>query len=154
MRKLTVLLSLTLIIALIAGCSNSGASGGRTAEERAAVHIDVDLSVLSSTVLAAEMVKLYSNKDDYIGKMVRIRGDYNSMFIDYTGRDHHFVITLEGDSCCPDEGLEFVWNGDHKFPDDYPQLGTTIEVEGILSTYEAYGTQIIFLSVDDIFVID
>jgi len=152
---MNLLVSLILLAALLVGCSGSNASvGGRTAEERAAVHVDVDLTALSATVLAAEMVNIYTNKDDYIGKVVRVRGEYNNLFIDYTGRFHHFVLTVKGDSCCPDEGLEFEWTGDHIFPDDYPTLGATIEVEGVLSTYEAFGSQMVFLTVDNIFIIE
>jgi len=135
-----------LITVFIAGCASSGAS--RTTD-RDAVHVDVDLTVLSETVLSAELMNIIVNSDDYIGKTIRVAGTYFYIFYEPTGQIYHYVITKQGDACCQ-EGLEFIWNGEHVFPDDYPATGTPIELIGVFSRDESESIRFFYLATDDI----
>jgi hypothetical protein len=47
-----------------------------------------------------------------------------------------FVPDAQG--CCS-QGIEFVLDGDYKYPEDYPEVGDPITVEGTFDTYEIYG---------------
>jgi hypothetical protein len=56
-------------------------------------------------------------------------------------------------TCCS-QGLEFIWNGDHVYPDDYPADGTEIELVGVFGTYEELGYTYPYIAVDDIIIIN
>ena len=124
----------------------------RTPEERAATPVDVDLTVLTATMLSAEINNIYANGEDFMGKTIRVSGTYGYIPSEELGIQYHYVVTLQGDSCCQ-EGFEFLWNGDHVFPYDYPQVGTPIEVDGVFGTYEEYGYYYYYLAIDDIFIL-
>jgi len=123
----------------------------RTPEERAKTTVDIDLTELSATVLSAELTNIIINGGDYLGKTIRVSGFYNYLFYDELNTYYHFVITKDGDACCQ-EGLEFKWNGDHVFPDDYPSVRVPIEVDGVLSICEERNMRFYYLAVDDIFI--
>ena len=124
----------------------------RTPEERALSKVDIDLTVLSATVLSAELMNIIINSEDYLGKTIRVSGTYYNLFFEQTGSYYHYVITKAGDECCQ-EGMEFRLSGDPVFPDDFPRMRTIIEVEGVFSTYEELGREYYYLAVDDIFLL-
>ena len=37
-------------------------------------------------------------------------------------------------ACCS-QGIEFLLDGNYTYPNDYPQIGTEITVEGVFDTY-------------------
>jgi len=124
----------------------------RTPEERKATPVDVDLTGLNPTMLSAEIMNIYYSGDDSIGMTIRVSGIYGYAFYEEVGFRYHYVITKQGDACCQ-EGFEIRWNGDHVFPDDYPLMGTPIEVDGVFDVYEEDGYIYYYLAVDDIFIL-
>jgi len=148
-NKIRIVFLVIIITLLLAGCSSSGASSSAGEDTG---HIDVDLTALSETVLSAEIMSIVMNSDDYLGKIIKVRGTYDSFFHEQTGEHYHYVITKQGDACCL-EGLEFIWNGEHTFPDDYPASGTPIEIYGVFSKNEGEGFRYFYLAIDDINII-
>ena len=124
----------------------------RTPEERAAAPVDVDLTVFNATMLSAEVRNIYSNGNEYMGKTIRVSGPYSYASNEALGIQYHYVITKQGDACCQ-EGFEFILNGGHAFPDDYPKVGTSIEVDGVFGNYEEDGSSYYYLAIDDIFIL-
>jgi len=124
----------------------------RTPEERETAPIDIDLTVLNATMLSAEIRNMYSNGKEFMGKTIRVSGPYSYIPYEALGIQYHYVITKQGDACCQ-EGFEFIWNGDHVFPDDYPKVGTSIEVDGVFGIYEEDGSSYYYLAIDDIFIL-
>ena len=124
----------------------------RTPEEREATPVDVDLTVLNATMLSAELRNMYNSGDDFMGKTIRVSGPYSYASNEALGIQYHYVVTKQGDACCQ-EGFEFIWNGDHFFPDDYPKVGTPIEVDGVFGIYEEDGSSYYYLAIDDIFIL-
>jgi hypothetical protein len=114
--------------------------------------IDVDMTKLSSTMAFAELYNIMVNADDYLGKTVKIRGSYNAMLSDLTNQYCHLVIIGDATSCC-EIGIEFVWNGSHEYPEDYPEVYKRIEVVGVLSCIEVLGQTRYYLAVDDISIL-
>jgi len=173
MRKVKVLLSLILVVVFIAGCSGNGASGdpdntgepsageagavqddpdsteGQKPDESDKANVDIDLTRLSATMLAAEVTNIYNNGNANIGKTIRVRGDYFNFYNAEMDIHFHYVLTLNEDDCCQ-EGFEFRLSGDHVYPDDYPQIGTSIEVTGVFSSYEELGMIFYYLATDEI----
>ena len=70
-----------------------------------------------------------------MGKTIRIRGAYEVQHYEANGPYFHYVVIEDNTACCR-QRMEFVWNGDHVYPDDYPEENAEIEVTGIFGNYK------------------
>ena len=113
------------------------------------ITIDVDLTILSSTMISAEIAHIKANPDEYLGKTIKVSGLYSASY--YPPTDQYYqLVTFEDANACCQQVFEFTWNGDHTYPDDYPSENTRIEMTGVFGKYEELGRTYYFLSVDDI----
>ena len=113
-------------------------SGKKTAS--ASSDVDVDLTKLSSTILYSEVYAMMTAPEDYIGKTVRMKGQFALyQATDANGQpvpdQIYFACVIADATACCQQGMEFVLAGDAKYPDDYPELGTDITVVGEFQTY-------------------
>jgi len=127
-------------------------SCGKTSES--ADNVDLDLSTLSTIMAEAEFYSIMANSEDYIGKIIRVRGEFISLYISVIDRYYHYIAITRGDSCCPPEGLEIRLTGDMVTNDDYPINNTVIEVTGILSSNEESGINLIYLEIEEIVIFE
>ncbi len=97
--------------------------------------VDVDLTILSSTVVYSEVYNMMSLPEEYIGKTIRMEGMFSYYHDDTTGKDYFACIIKDATACCA-QGIEFELEGEHKFPDDYPKDGEYVKVEGVFDTYK------------------
>ena len=107
--------------------------------------IDLDLMGLSGVVVYAQVNNLVTDYPSWLGKTIRIEGYYSAT----EGGDdtvYHACIIPDATQCCA-QGLEFVWAGEHAYPDDYPEEGAGIIVTGRLELYRdlALGTDFLHL---------
>ena len=147
------LISVLLIVVVLVSLSACGSSG--TAESSAApvdvssgadtAPVDLDLTVLSSTMVYSEVYNmLYFYPEDYYGKTVKMAGQFNVyQWVDESGvvadmPVAYACIISDATACCA-EGMEFVLKDDLAYPDDYPELGTEITVIGEFQSYEENG---------------
>ena len=106
--------------------------------------VDVDLTVLSSTMVYSEVYNmLYYDQESYYGKTVKANGIFAiyQMVVDGVTQPDpvaYACIIADATACCA-EGMEFVLEGDYTYPDDYPELGTEITVIGEFQSYEENG---------------
>ncbi len=114
------------------GCGQK-APGSAPATE-AASDVDVDLTSLSSTFVYSEVYNMMTNPDDYMGKKICMEGAFSHYHDDTTGKDYYACIIQDATACCS-QGIEFEFEGEHKYPEDYPEEGATIRVEGVYDTY-------------------
>jgi hypothetical protein len=114
--------------------------------------VDVDLTALSSTMVFAEVYNIMVNPDDYVGRTIKMSGPYYAFYYDGNGQYYHYVIVEDATACCR-QGLEFVWNGDHSYPDDYPADNARIAVVGVFDSYDDLGNTYYHLVADDIVVL-
>ena len=151
MKKLFCLLLAALLLCTLAACGtkdNNGAGGAAdtpsASQSQSTGGIDVDLTALSSTMVYSEVYSMMSFPDDYIGKTVKMKGqfavyqatDENGAFIP----DKMFFACMIADAtaCCA-QGLEFALAGKPVYPDEYPELGAEITVVGTFEWYEEDG---------------
>ena len=127
-----------------AGAADPSADGGDSGDG-----IDVDLSETSSTLTYAQVVQILENPKYYLGKTIRIVGQYFASYFEETDKYYHFVVVGDVSLCCQ-QGVEFVWSGKHKYPDDYPEEKALIEVTGVFGSYEELGITYYYLAVDEI----
>lgn len=106
--------------------------------------VDVDLTVLSSTMVYSEVYNmLYNDPAHYLGKTVKARGEFSIYQLVTDGvlqpdPVSYACIISDAAACCA-EGMEFVLKGDLTYPDDYPELGAEIIVIGEFQSYEENG---------------
>ena len=106
--------------------------------------VDVDLTVLSSTMVYAEVYNmLYNDPESYLGKTVRARGEFSiyQLVVDGVLQPDpvaYACIIADAAACCA-EGMEFVLKDDLAYPDDYPEPGAEITVVGEFQAYEENG---------------
>ena len=96
--------------------------------------IDIDLTMLSATMVYTEVYSIMSDPDSYKGKVVRMKGAYSAFYDSSTDKYYFACIIKDATACCA-QGIEFVLTDDYTFPDDYPEDGDTITVTGTFSTY-------------------
>ena len=106
--------------------------------------VDVDLTVLSSTMVYSEVYNmLYNDPAHYLGKTVKARGGFSIYQLVTDGVLQpdpvaYACIIADATVCCA-EGMEFVPEGDLTYPEDYPELGAEITVIGEFQSYEENG---------------
>lgn len=164
MKKLISLLLTALFVLSLAACSNgntsqpaapassaisettaeipatSPAAPGPAATEPAAAEqaaksadgIDVDLTAMSSTMVYSEVLNMQQTPDKYVGKIVKMKGPFN---VSEIGDNRYFACIIADATACCSTGIEFVWAGDHSYPEDYPKKDQEITVVGTFNTY-------------------
>lgn len=106
--------------------------------------VDVDLTVLSSTMVYSEVYNmLYNDPAHYFGKTVKAKGTFSIYQLVTDGvlqpdPVSYACIISDAAACCA-EGMEFVLKDDLAYPDDYPELGAEITVIGEFQSYEENG---------------
>ena len=106
--------------------------------------VDVDLTVLSSTMVYSEVYNmLYNDPAHYLGKTVKARGTFSIYQLVTDGvlqpDPVSYVCIISDAAACCGEGMEFVLEGDYTYPNDYPELGAEITVIGEFQSYEENG---------------
>ncbi|MCL1809697.1 MAG: hypothetical protein FWG42_08075 [Clostridiales bacterium] len=153
-KRLCVLLALCLICALAAGCADQGAAeaANTTSAENAASagrveKVDIDLTQMSSTMVYGEVYSIMACPDDYLGKTIKAKGPYSAQYYDVTDKYYHYLVVADSTACCS-QGIEFVWNGDHNYPEDYPEEEEEIEITGVFGSYDELDRTYYYLSVE------
>lgn len=99
---------------------------------------DVDLTKLSSTMVYSQVYNMIVSPDDYLGKKIKMSGNF-SVYQDQTTHKIYYACLIADATACCSQGIEFELEGDYTYPDDYPELNSTITVSGIFDTYEENG---------------
>ena len=136
--------------------ANNGTSNADTEETgsltSAGAAVDVDLTRLSSIMVYSEVYNMVTSPDDYMGKTVKMKGLYYASYYDETDQYYHYIIIEDATECCQ-QGLEFIWSGTHNYPEDYPEDGTEVEVNGVFGSYEELGITYYYIAVEDIIIL-
>ena len=98
--------------------------------------VDVDLSPMSREMAATMIATIWDNPEQYVGKTIRVTGEYSGYVNPATKIRYDNVLTYVDPSGCCSYGFEFVLVDEYAFPDDYPDEGATICVVGVLDTYK------------------
>lgn len=120
--------------AVSGGVSNIGVGSNlkKEANNQGATPIDVDLTRLNAIMVYSEVNNMMTTPEDYVGKKVRMRGKL--AVYKYPERNYYTCIIADATACCQ-QGMEFLWAGNHKYPEDYPNEGDEITVTGVFDIY-------------------
>lgn len=97
--------------------------------------VDVDLTQMSATMVYAEVSNMMYCPDDYVGKIVRMRGQNINSYYDVTDQTYHSVLIADATACCA-QGLEYVLSDENAA---YPESDAEITVTGEFELYEELG---------------
>ena len=133
-KTLSFLLALCFcLLPLCAGCA-----------DESPVPVDLDLSVLSSTVVYAEMYNIQFDPGQYLGKVIRLRGLYSYYREPSTGVSYYACVVPDATACCM-QGMEFVPAIEPEDPDHFLEDSADITVTGRLEIYVEEGTSYLHL---------
>ncbi len=92
--------------------------------------VDVDLTMLSSTMVYSEVYNMMYTPEDYIGKVVKMNGQYSYYNDEASGMEYYACIIQDATACCA-QGIEFVPDN----PEACPEEGGEVTVVGVFDTY-------------------
>ena len=139
-----MILSLVLCAVSFVSCGSSSSVESSESEQTtesvpaAEEGIDYDLTTMSSTMIYSTVSNMMLYPDVYEGKMVKLEGNF-SVYHDEKADKYLFAAIVPDATACCQQGIEFVLDGDYKYPDDYPEEGQSITIKGKFTTYNEYG---------------
>lgn len=112
--------------------------------------IDVDLTTMSSTMIYSYVFDMLMDADSYKDKTIKVKGFFQT-FVNDNSKDPYFAIIIPDATACCQQGIEFIWVGEHEYPDDYPQQGQEITAVGKYKIFETTeGIQYTYLQVSQL----
>ncbi|MBR0030977.1 MAG: hypothetical protein IJP61_01605 [Treponema sp.] len=98
--------------------------------------VDYDLSKMNYNMISALTFDMAMNSDKYLGKKIKIQGLFFSLLNEDVNQRFYACLVYDATACCQ-VGLDFVLNGEKKYPEDFPAERTEIEITGIYETRKA-----------------
>ena len=100
--------------------------------------VDLDLTKMSATMIYTTIFDMLVMPEDYVEKNIKVKGWFETYTDPYTGEIYYAVVVPDATACCQ-QGLEFVWPGNHTYPDDFPKPGKDITITGLYKITETDG---------------
>ena len=100
--------------------------------------VDLDLTKMSATMIYTTIFDMLVMPEDYVEKNIKVKGWFETYTDPYTGEIYYAVVVPDATACCQ-QGLEFVWPGNHTYPDDFPKPGEDITIIGLYKITETDG---------------
>ena len=123
-----------MIALLLTGCGDGQAATAAVSETTTGATqatVSIDLAGMSTTMAMAQLTAMQNEPDSFLGQTIKMRGTFAVGYGET--RNYYYCLIADATACCQ-QGLEFLWNG-HTFPDDYPEPGSEIIIEGVFDTY-------------------
>ncbi len=111
--------------------------------------IDLDLTQMSATMIYSTIFEMLIMPEDYMEKNIKVMGWFETYQDPKTNELYYAVLVPDATACCQ-QGLEFIWLGDHKYPDDFPTPGADITVTGRYKIIETEGITYTYLEASNI----
>lgn len=136
-KKAAILLSLCLLFSsytfLLSGCASNEE---KVLPTETPVNIDIDLSILNSTMSYAQTFDMLINPKNYEGKIVKMKGQFAKYFDNIENKTYYTVNIFDQGGCCS-MGVEFLAKDIDE--SEYPNDGEEIVVTGVFQTYMENG---------------
>ena len=116
-----------------------------------ATKVDYDLSNYNFTMISSFFFQMLIEPETYENKTFKIKGKFQTFDKeeDPTALPYFSVIMNDATMCCQ-EGIDFVWQGDHKWPADYPEQDQEITIIGKYIVTETDGMTYNYILASDI----
>jgi uncharacterized membrane protein YcgQ (UPF0703/DUF1980 family) len=90
---------------------------------------------MSGTAVYSEVLNMMQDPDKYKGKMVKIKGAFD-YYNDKQNKKEYFACIIQDATACCAQGFEFETKKKLKYPDDYPEPGYYVTVQGVFDSYK------------------
>ena len=128
-KYLIIILLISSVLALLTACSAKSES--TSAKDSSGV--DIDLTKMSKTMIYSEVFNMVNSPEKYIGKTVRLKGNFSWYINNKTRETIPAVIVQDAAACCS-QGVEFsLCEGDQT---PMPEVGDEMTIQGCFETYE------------------
>lgn len=142
MKKIMIVL---FVVLMLAGCSSKKKEEEpsivivpekkQEEQQQPVVSGDViDLTFMNSNAIYSEIYNMTLNPEDYVGRVVKVKGFF-AIGQDEKGDTIFGCIVPDALACCQ-QGLGFELAEARTYPDEYPQPGTEIILEGTFTFTE------------------
>lgn len=111
--------------------------------------VDLDLTKMSATMIYSTIFDMLIMPEDYVEKIIKVKGWFETYMDTKSGELYYAVLVPDATACCQ-QGLEFVWKGNHAYPDDFPKPGQNITVTGIYKMIENDGVTYTYLEANSV----
>ena len=111
--------------------------------------VNLDLTKMSATMIYSTIFDMLIMPEDYVEKIIKVKGWFETYTDPQTGEMYYAVVVPDATACCQ-QGLEFVWKGNHTYPDDFPKPGQDITVTGIYKMIENDGVTYTYLEANSV----
>lgn len=96
---------------------------------------DIDLTVLSSTMVYSQVYDIVYSPQNYVGKTIKMKGMFSDFYNQVTDK-HYFACIIQDATACCSQGIEFILSDQYVYPDDYPKSGEECTVKGVFNVYQ------------------
>lgn len=96
--------------------------------------LDYDLTTMSKDMVYATVFLFMTEPESFEGKKVKMKGQYLSAFYKPNETYYNYCFISDAAGCCS-QGIEFATKENLKYPKDFPEDNTDIEVIGTFETY-------------------
>lgn len=111
--------------------------------------VNLDLTEMSATMIYSTIFNMLIMPEDYINKTIKVTGWFETATNPQTGEIYYAVVVPDATACCQ-EGLEFVWPGEHSYPADFPEVGANITITGLYKVIETDGITYTYLEASSV----
>ncbi len=111
--------------------------------------VNLDLTKMSATMIYSTIFDMLIMPEDYVEKNIKVSGWFETYMDTESGELYYAVLVPDATACCQ-QGLEFVWKGNHTYPDDFPKPGQDITVTGIYKMIETDGVTYTYLEANSV----
>ena len=113
--------------------------------------IDYDLSNMNFTMISSFFFQMLIEPETYENKTFKIKGKFQSFENEENPSElPYFSVIMNDTTMCCQEGIDFVWTGDHKWPQDYPKQDQEITIIGKYIVTEEDGVSYSYILASDI----
>lgn len=120
---------------------------GKTKSSSDAGDVDLDLTQMSSTMIYSTVFDMLIMPDEYVDKKIKVKGNFE-VFENADSNERYFAVLIPDATACCQQGIEFVWLGEHSYPQDFPEVGQEITVSGTYTiTEDSQGISYVYLKV-------
>ncbi len=96
--------------------------------------VDMDLTVLSATMVYTQVYDLMMYPQDHMGQIIRMDGEAACFYDEELDKYYYACIIQDATKCCA-QGIEFELVDSYACPEDYPQDGDHVVITGRFDTY-------------------
>ena len=113
--------------------------------------VDYDLSDMNFTMISSFFFQMLVEAETYENKTFKIKGKFQS----FDNEENpaalpYFSVIINDVTMCCQEGIDFIWTGDHKWPQDYPKQDQEITIIGKYIVTEEDGVSYSYILASDI----